>query len=545
MTLMIRYVAKSDVGLIREGNEDSGYAGPHLFAVADGMGGHAAGELASSVAIDELMQAESKHKSGKDPLKSLNSALQSAHKRIRKLVEDDPALEGMGTTVTAMLWTGEQFGLAHIGDSRGYRLREGELEQITTDHTFVQSLVDEGRITSEQASVHPARSMILKALQGEVEPQVDLDMLDVHAGDRFLLCSDGLTDYVSAEPIGELLRAKGDLAQAAGAIVQLALKAGAPDNVTVILADVIDTDSPPGPDDTAEAYLVGAASDEPPPPPPAARLRPSGGARSLVAEAASSNGNHDDTAVGTIVEDVATDVADADADPDVELKDDPEELRYAPRPPRRMRWLRWLGATVILAGLLWAGVAIANNWIRSQYFVGEQGGDVAIFRGINQNIGPLNLYEYNGKTAELPVGALPQLYRDRVAETIPADSWHEAEDTVNELLLEACAVQPEPPTVLNETDPDEPTTGTDPEPADPEPAEPAGGDGEPEPGEEAESEPDPGDAAGQEPDTSAGSDNGTISATEIADVDPDTGVDQPAEQRETSGYPGLVCPEDQ
>jgi protein phosphatase len=480
------------------------------------------------------VQVEGKLKSGKDPLKALNSALQSAHKRIRRLVEDDPALEGMGTTVTAMLWTGEQFGLAHIGDSRGYRLRDGELEQITTDHTFVQSLVDEGRITAEQASVHPARSMILKALQGEVEPQVDLEMLDVRAGDRFLLCSDGLTDYVSAEPIGDLLRDKGDRAQAAGAIVALALKAGAPDNVTVILADVIDTDNPPGPDDTAESYLVGAASDDPPPPPPAARLRPSGGARTLVSETASSNGNHDDTAVGTIVEDVDAEAGDAELEASVE--GDLEELRYAPRPPRRLRWLRWLAALVVLAGIAWAGIAIANNWIRGQYFVGEQGGEVAIYRGINQSIGSLNLFEYVGKPASLPVGALPQLYRDRVAETIPEDSRRAAEDTVEDLLAKACDVQPEPPTVLEEAGAAESGTDAEPDPGVIEPAEPGGG-GEPEPGtgEEAEVEPDQGDAAAES----------TSTATQAPGVEPDTQVNQPEEQPQTSGYPGLVCPEDQ
>lgn len=531
MTLMIRYVAKSDVGLIREGNEDSGYAGPRLLAVADGMGGHAAGELASSVAIEELVQAEERHKSGTNPLKALDSALHAAHERIRQLVDEDPGREGMGTTVTALLWTGNQFGLAHIGDSRGYRLRGGELTQITTDHTFVQSLVDEGRITADEASVHPARSMILKALQGDVEPQVDLEMLDVQPGDRYLLCSDGITDFVSTDTIGQTLNANTDLATAAGTLVQLALRAGAPDNATLVLADVIDTDSPPRADDTAEAYLVGAASDDPPPPPPAARRRPSSSTtRPMVTDtsAVAAEGG----AVGTLTDDGATEVV---HDPD----GDPEELRYAPRPPRRKRWLRWLGVLVILAGLAWAGIAIASDWIRGQYFVGEQGGEVAIYRGINQSVGPLSLYEYLGKTEELPVGALPEVYRNRVAETIAADSLNEAEDIVADLLARACAAQPEPPAVLQGTDPDE-DTGTDGgtdssndtdtnDPADE--TDGSGDDADP---------PDESDAAGTEAVNTS-----TATVTQASDVDPDTQVNQPEEQPQTSGYPGLVCPEDQ
>lgn len=517
MTLMIRYVAKSDVGLIREGNEDSGYAGPRLLAVADGMGGHAAGELASSVAIEELVQAEERHKSGTNTLKALDSALHAAHKRIRRLVDEDPGREGMGTTVTALLWTGDQFGLAHIGDSRGYRLRGGELAQITTDHTFVQSLVDEGRITEDEASVHPARSMILKALQGDVEPQVDLEMLDVQPGDRYLLCSDGITDFVSTDTIRHALNDNADLASAAGALVQLALRAGAPDNVTLVLADVIDTDRPPRADDTAEVYLVGAASDDPPPPPPAARHRPGSDAtRPLVAESGG---------VGTLTDDTSS--TERVADPD-SADGDPEELRYAPRPPRRWRWLRWLAVVVILVGLAWGGIAIASDWIRGQYFVGEQGGEVAIYRGINQDVGPLALYEYIGKPAELPVGALPEVYRNRVAATIAADSLAEAEDIVADLLGRACDAQPEPPTVLQGTEPSE-DTGTDDGTNSSNGTDGSGDQADP---------PDDSDAAGTD-------DTSTATVTQTTDVDPDTQVNQPAEQPQTSGYPGLVCPEDQ
>src|SRR5215207_9111511 len=155
MPLMLRYVARSDVGLVRDGNEDSGYAGPRLLAVADGMGGHAAGEVASSATIEELVHVESVGTDG-DPLAALAAAVNAANSRIRQMVEEDPARQGMGTTLTALFWNGQTLALAHIGDSRAYLLRDGELRQITHDHTFVQTLVDEGRITAEEASVHPA-----------------------------------------------------------------------------------------------------------------------------------------------------------------------------------------------------------------------------------------------------------------------------------------------------------------------------------------------------------------------------------------------------
>jgi PPM family protein phosphatase len=421
MTLILRYVARSDVGLVRDGNEDSGYAGPRLLAVADGMGGHAAGELASSVAIEELIAAENSRSDSADPLDALDSAVRSAHERIRELVTDDPGREGMGTTVTALLWTGTGFGLAHIGDSRGYRLRSGQLEQITSDHTFVQSLVDEGRITQDQASVHPARSMILRALQGDSDPQLDLEVLDVAPGDRYLLCSDGVTDVVSADTIRDAIAKEPDLSKAADNLVELALRGGGPDNVTLVLADVVETDSPPHPDDTVESYLVGAAAGDLPQP---SGPRPGTATRSLTPRRdVTENGDGGD----------------------------PEELRYAPRPPRRFRWLRRLGIVAVLGVLLWAGASLASDWIRSQYFVGEQSGEVAIFRGVSQDIGPMSLYRFHSTAQDLPVGALPELYRDQVVETIAADNLPEAEGIVEGLRREACSAHAPPAPLLNPT----------------------------------------------------------------------------------------------
>ncbi len=414
MPLMLRYVARSDVGLVREGNEDSGYAGPRLLAIADGMGGHAAGEVASSATIEELVQIESAGADG-DPLRALGAAVTAANDRIRAIVAADPERHGMGTTLTALLWTGEALALAHIGDSRAYLLRGGELRQITHDHTFVQSLVDEGRITPDEASVHPARAMILRALQGDGDPDVDLEMIDVRDGDRILVCSDGLSGVVRDPTLRDTLVEHKDLGAAAEALVQLALRGGGPDNVTCVVADVIETDAPPSADDTAEAFLVGAASGESAPvrPERPARRGPGAAMRGLLGVSESSRRAADDA-------------------------HDDEELRYAPRPPRRYRWLRRLAVVAVVAAVAWAGVRLADDYVRDQYYVGDQAGEVAIFRGVSQEVGPLRLSSVHEIATDLPIGSLPPLYRNRVADTIPATDLPDAEQIVDGLRREAC-----------------------------------------------------------------------------------------------------------
>ena len=181
MTLVLRYAARSDVGLVRSNNEDSVYAGARLLALADGMGGHAAGEVASQLVIAALAHLDDDEPGG-DLLASLDSAVHSGNSAIAAQVEMEPDLEGMGTTLTAILFAGNRIGMVHIGDSRGYLLRDGELTQITKDDTFVQTLVDEGRITKEEAHSHPQRSLIMRALTGhEVEPT--LTMREVRLGE--------------------------------------------------------------------------------------------------------------------------------------------------------------------------------------------------------------------------------------------------------------------------------------------------------------------------------------------------------------------------
>ena len=254
MTLVLRYAARSDVGLVRSNNEDSVYAGARLLALADGMGGHAAGEVASQLVIAALAHLDDDEPGG-DLLAKLDAAVHSGNSAIAAQVEMEPDLEGMGTTLTAILFAGNRIGMVHIGDSRGYMLRDGELTQITKDDTFVQTLVDEGRITKEEAHSHPQRSLIMRALTGhEVEPT--LTMREVRLGDRYLLCSDGLSDPVSDETILEALKIP-DVSESADRLIELALRGGGPDNVTVVVADVVDNDYGP-----TQPIIAGAVSGD-------------------------------------------------------------------------------------------------------------------------------------------------------------------------------------------------------------------------------------------------------------------------------------------
>lgn len=250
MSLSLRFAAGSHKGMIREGNEDSGYAGPRLLAIADGMGGQAAGEVASSEVISTLVQLDD-DVPGSDILTSLGTAVQRANDQLRVMVEEDPQLEGMGTTLTALLWTGQRLGLVHVGDSRAYLLRDGVLTQITQDHTWVQRLVDEGRITEEEATTHPQRALLMRALGSGEHVEPDLSIREVRVGDRYLICSDGLSGVVSHQTLEETLASYQGPQETIQDLIQLALRGGGPDNITCIVADVLDVDS----NDTLAAQL--------------------------------------------------------------------------------------------------------------------------------------------------------------------------------------------------------------------------------------------------------------------------------------------------
>ncbi|MFE3983831.1 PP2C family protein-serine/threonine phosphatase [Nocardia tengchongensis] len=339
MTLVLRYAARSDRGLVRANNEDSVYAGARLLALADGMGGHAAGEVASQLMIAALAHLDD-DEPGDDLLGKLNRAVHEGNASIADQVEEEPELDGMGTTLTAILFAGRKLGLAHIGDSRAYLLRGGELAQITRDDTFVQSLVDEGRITPEQAHTHPQRSLIMRALTGnEIDPT--LVVREARAGDRYLLCSDGLSDVVSDETIANTLR-EGTTDESADRLIELALRSGGPDNVTVVVADVIDLDY-----GQSHPIVAGAASgeDEDTPPP--------------------------NTAAGRAAAMRPPRATPRRAVPQPE-----------PEPPKKSHKLRWLALSLALLVAVGAGLTVGYNMIRSNYYVGVDGEKVVVLRGL-------------------------------------------------------------------------------------------------------------------------------------------------------------------
>ncbi|HUB40456.1 MAG TPA: MerR family transcriptional regulator [Streptosporangiaceae bacterium] len=235
--LVIRYSVRSDVGLQRDVNEDSAYASTRLLAVADGMGGHAAGEVASTAVIDALRPLDTEIPAG-ELLDALDHAVRTAGSKLRHMAASDPSLAGMGTTLTALVVSGSHLGLVHIGDSRAYLLRDGELYQITHDHTMVQSLLDDGKITPAEVASHPQRSLILRALVANRDYDADLQLREIQARDRYLVCSDGLHEVADADAIAAVLRLAADPDRAAKDLIALAIAGGGPDNVTCVVADV-------------------------------------------------------------------------------------------------------------------------------------------------------------------------------------------------------------------------------------------------------------------------------------------------------------------
>ncbi|HET8582774.1 MAG TPA: PP2C family serine/threonine-protein phosphatase [Jatrophihabitans sp.] len=396
MALYLRYAVRSDLGLVRNNNEDSVYAGPRLLAIADGMGGHAAGEVASKIVIGTLEPLDEDRRI-EDLMGALRDAVVEANNRISDAVQQRSELEGMGTTLTALRFVGSQVGLVHVGDSRAYLLRNNLLSQITHDDTYVQSLVDAGKLTPEEAKDHPRRSVILRALLGsEVEP--DVSIREARAGDRYLLCSDGLSDVVTSETIAETLRID-DPQECADRLVELTLRGGAPDNVTVIVADVINA-------------RVGDIIDDVP----------------VIA--------------GAFVDPAAADVPGADSAAERAARMSrpaPQSGQVTKHRERRRRWRPWLLVPGILA-LIIAALVGTYVWTQTQYFVGKAGADVAIYRGVNTEFGPLKFFNVY-KVTDLPVADLNPSVRSQVSDGITAHSRQEAESIVRNLhnqVLPAC-----------------------------------------------------------------------------------------------------------
>jgi protein phosphatase len=441
MSLVLRFAAGSHKGLIREGNEDSGYAGPRLLAVADGMGGAAAGEVASSEVLGSIVRLD-EDVPGADLLTLLGEAVQGANDRLRQMVEEDPQLEGMGCTLTAMLWTGQRMGMVHIGDSRAYLLRDGSLTQITQDHTWVQRLVDEGRITPEEAETHPQRSLLMRALDGRGQVEPDLSIREVRAGDRYLICSDGLSGPVSHQTLEETLGSYYAPQQTVQELIQLALRGGGPDNITCIVADVIDV----GATDTLSGQLadipvvVGAVADaQPHHTDPGLLNTPAGRAAGLgrpqAPQGAFGPANGYDTAPGFGPAEGYGGPQGAYGDTDEQAYDTYEEGRSRRR--RKGRGLKLTLSALVVLGLLGGGGYLGWRWTQDQYYVGADGDGVAVYRGLNQSLAGLSLSSVYEKHADIELKFLPDYQRTQVGKTIQAKSLADAQDQVRTLGAQA------------------------------------------------------------------------------------------------------------
>ncbi|MGP0225033.1 protein phosphatase 2C domain-containing protein [Paenarthrobacter sp. NCHU4564] len=495
--LIMRYAARSDVGRIRSKNDDSAYVGRHLAVVADGMGGHAGGDVASaSTVLDMIHLDHDDYPDGADTV--LADEIQTANSLLSELVHQNPKLSGMGTTVTALLLEGRKLHFAHIGDSRAYRLRNKTFEQVSIDHTFVQRLIDEGRLRPEEAETHPHKNVLMRVL-GDVDasPELDLDILDVEPGERWLLCSDGL-NYVAGHVVERTVRETKDLRECVETLVDLTLEAGAPDNVTVVMLEIAEET-----DDDVTTAAVDVV-------PPAALAAADGPAASKdaakgkkVTEGPSATKSAEETPAASTAasreksgeetpEDAkphdATEAKDAAEEAEPPATTDPnlgehlsaevlrEELASRPHelvgaaataaetgsiptvagrtvarraatvlthkaeqdrldleepPRRRVRWLMPAVAAFVVLGVvvgLWLGYA----WTQTRYYVGEFDQRVAIFNGISQRLGPIQLSRLESVT-ELRVDSLPEYGQQSVRQTVPAGDLDDAQRIVENL----------------------------------------------------------------------------------------------------------------
>src|SRR6476620_3942977 len=489
--LIMRYAARSDVGRIRSKNDDSAYVGRHLAVVADGMGGHAGGDVASAATVLDMIHLDRDDYDGAagEAYTVLADEIQTANSLRSELVHMNPKLAGMVTTVTALLLAGGKLHFAHIGDSRAYRLRNGTFEQVSVDHTFVQRLIDEGRLRPEEAETHPHKNVLMRVL-GDVDasPELDLDVLDVEPGERWLLCSDGL-NYVAGHVVERTVRETKNLRECAEKLVDLTLEAGSPDNVTVVLVDIAEQT----PDDvnTASVEVVPAPAPvtgtaRTPQAPAAAATPPAGSTGSTFAgkategvlggkpadSAAKSPEAGDDRAkepepstdpnlgehlsAEVLREELsgrphelvgaAASAAESGSIPSIagrtvarraatvlthksdQAREDAEEYKPAGRP---RRWLAVAIAAAIVAVLtigLWLGYA----WTQTRYYIGEHDQHVAIFNGVSQRLGPIPLSTLETVT-DIRMSDLPEFSQQRVRQTVPARDLYDAQRIVKNL----------------------------------------------------------------------------------------------------------------
>ncbi|MDO4630922.1 MAG: protein phosphatase 2C domain-containing protein [Corynebacterium sp.] len=388
--MKLNYAIGSDRGLVRGNNEDSAYAGPHLLILADGMGGHAAGEVASQLMIEHVSKLDTDP--GDDDMQTmLAAAAAKANQAIARGIKESPETDGMGTTLTTLLFNGSEFGVCHVGDSRGYRMRDGILDRITVDDTYVQSLVERGELDPEDVSTHPQRSMILKAYNGRaVEPT--LSTLDAQPGDRVMLCSDGLSDPVTSTTI-EATLSEGTPEEAVTRLIELALRSGGPDNVTVIVADVVDDDF----DDNKlppEPLIAGAPNgdikDDP-------RPNTAAGRAAIAISKSSRESATKAPAEAAAAEEAAEDAADTDdEDPPAKKRKKQKkqkkqkkakEAQDPAEPKKKRRGFIWIFVLIVLVTALGTVFVFTDRAMKDRYFITVNANDkIMINQGVNSDV---------------------------------------------------------------------------------------------------------------------------------------------------------------
>ena len=403
--------AASDIGKHRSSNQDSGYSGYKLFFVADGMGGHAGGDIASAITSQRVALTDSKYDTVEEAIESLKAGVIEANSMLTGTVVEHPELQGMGTTFSGLLVHGSQIITAHIGDSRIYRMRSGQVEQITKDHTFVQKLVDLGRITEEEALVHPRRSVLMRVL-GDVQgdPELDIALYDALPGDRWMVCSDGLSGAVPDDVMANILASSVPTEEAAELLVGEALEHGAPDNVTVVITDIVrptvQADFEPG------AHFVGSADHE-------VIIEERKGGRIL-----------------RLFNPMSL----------LELLQSPEDpAKYAPESEELLekilaetqRKLRWRGVRMILGWLLFAGILVglglgAYQYTQTRYYVDVLDGQVTIYQGIREQLGP---WKFSSPyfVSEINLEDLSQFQQTLIERSISAESLEDAQRILDQL----------------------------------------------------------------------------------------------------------------
>jgi protein phosphatase len=399
--MSVHAFAASNIGKVRKSNQDSGYAGYNFFFVADGMGGHAGGDIASAMVSQAVAASDQQYSSPKAAIESVDSALVAANEKLALTVADHQELRGMGTTFSGLMVVDDKVALSHIGDSRIYRVSDGKLKQVSKDHTFVQRLVDTGRITEEEALVHPRRNVLMRVL-GDVEIELEIDsyIQDAVAGDRWLLCSDGLSGVVPENIIAQIMLNKTvDVEEAAELLIYEALEHGAPDNVTVVIVDIL----APGvqPAVAPAGKFVGSAEND-----------------VVIAE-------HKGRSIveifnPRILRDLLTRQP-ADTEFAVESEELLEKILNETR--AKVRWRKVRSATLVLILIAFVVIILNSlyNYTQTRYYIGEQDGYVAIFRGIREAFGPLHFNKLYEKTSTL-ISDLNPYQKQLVERTISGDS---------------------------------------------------------------------------------------------------------------------------